>query len=540
MKLDFISASNSYVLTVPQGTDLQPLMRDHGFDFSIIDSTPKTAVLFTHDIYAAAYFAPHATPRAKEKMSHVIQTIDASWALDSARHIEVPADQELWGFQKASVAYALDRKHTLIGDEPGLGKTPIAVAFANEIQAQRVLVICPASIRVQWVEKIRLWTTLKWPNLHIHMIGHGKHGVHPYAQWTVVSYELARNPAIQRAIASGRYDVLILDEAHYLKTWDAQRTRAVFGGGADHSIAHIAGQCDRVLALTGTPLPNRPREAYTLARHLDWGCIDWMSEESFRYRFNPAVQMETEDGRIFTKEDTGRHAELQARLRSHIMVRHLKREVQPQLKLPRFDMIHLDDTKPAVKAALQAESLLKIDPEAYDDEGIPIDGQVSVVRHQMGLAIAPQVADYIDMLIDGGEDKLVVFAWHRDVIDYLMHRWEKHGFLRVDGSTSPTNKRKLVNDFRTNRRHKGILGNLLSLGTGVDGLQDVASHALNAEPSWTPGENIQAFDRLDRMGQTCVVQGDIFVVPGSLGEKIVGRSLRKLQVQHKALDRRIA
>lgn len=60
-----------------------------------------------------------------------------------------PCDQELWGFQRADVAYALRRKSTLIGDQPGLGKTPVAICFANEIKAKRVLVVCPASIRLR-------------------------------------------------------------------------------------------------------------------------------------------------------------------------------------------------------------------------------------------------------------------------------------------------------------------------------------------------------------------------------------------------------
>ena len=80
-----------------------------------------------------------------------------------------------------------------------------------------------------------------------------------------------------------------------------------------------------------------------------------------------------------------------------------------------------------------------------------------------------------------------------------------------------------------------IIGNLQSMGIGTDGLQLVSNHALIAEPSWTPGENVQAFDRLDRGGQSRTVQGDLMVAPGSIAEKILAAALRKGQVIHKAL-----
>jgi SNF2 family DNA or RNA helicase len=222
-------------------------------------------------------------------------------------------------------------------------------------------------------------------------------------------------------------------------------------------------------------------------------------------------------------------------MRYHFMCRHLKRDVMPQLRMPAYDVITLDETA-AVKAALNKESLLHFDPEEYDAH-LEVLGDISTVRKEMGLAIAPQVADYIDMLIDGGEEKLVVFAWHIEVLDLLEQAWEKHGVVRVDGRTGALTKQRLVDRFVNDHSCQVILGNNLSLGTGVDGLQAVACHALIAEPDWTPGVNIQCFDRLDRGGQSRAVQGDIFVAPGSIAEKIMGMALRKLQITHKALDR---
>ena len=543
MKLDYNPSTKAFIIKAKRNEiDVQQMMKEHGLDFSTTASTGNEAVMFTREPYAAAAFGEHATPAAKHELRFILAEIEASWKGTSNANIKCPADRELWPFQRADIEYALRRKNTLIGDQPGLGKTPVAICFANEIAAKRVLVVCPASIRLQWVKRIREWTTMRWPYT-VHPILAARHGVHPTAEWTVVSYDLMRTPAIGKAIAKGHYDLLILDEAHYLKTPDSQRTRAIFGGGETRHFSPIVENCGAVLALTGTPLPNRPREAYTLSRALSFDSIDWMSEDRFKERFNPSRQVETVDpktGRtkIFIDERSGRHAELQSRLRANFMVRHLKRDVMPQLKMPIYDLVYLEETG-AVKSALQAESLLDIDPENLSGQDAEVLGHIAVVRRMMGLAMAPQVADYIEMLLDGGEEKLVLFAWHIEVLNILEKRLEKHRVLRIDGSTSSTQKSNKITQFIEDPSCQVILGNLLSMGTGTDGLQQVSCHALIAEPSWTPGENVQCFDRLDRGGQQRQVQGDIFVVKDSFAERILASSLRKNQVTHRALDARL-
>lgn len=545
MHLDYFDATGAFTLKVARKESklVQSLMREHGFDFSQPASTSNEAVLFTKEPYAAASFAKDASPAALVQLEPILSEIKKSWRNESNAHIACPADQELWPFQKCNIEYALTRKCTLIGDQPGLGKTPTAICFANEIRAKRVLIICPASIRIQWVKKIREWTIQRWPYC-IHPILVGRHGVHPNAEWTVVSYDLARTEAIGKALAKGHYDLLILDEAHYLKTSDSRRTRAVFGGGNARLFEEFASRSERILALTGTPLPNRPREAYTLARGLCWDSIDWMSEENFQDRFNPSMTVEKYDeatGRtkLYVDERSGRHSELQNRLRANFMTRHLKREVMPQLKMPIYDIIQLEETT-AVKQALKAESLLQIDPDNLEGCDFSAMGAIATVRRMMGIALAPQIADYVDMLIDGGEEKLVVFAYHHEVLDILQKTWEKHGVLRVDGGTSATRKMKSIELFQEDPKHQIFLGQIIACGTGTDGLQKVSAHALIAEPDWVPGVNEQAFDRLDRGGQNRVVQGDIFVAPNSFAEKVLATALRKGHNVHAALDKQFA
>lgn len=546
MKLDYNSARDTYFLRIERDGkhSVATFINEHGLDYSETASTPNEAVLFTRDPYAAAAFEDCASDNALLKLAPILHEINESWRSESNAHIACPADKELWPFQKADVEYALRRRNTLIGDQPGLGKTETAICFANEIKAERTLVICPAQIRLQWCKRIREWSTLSRPI--VYPILKGTDGVHPNAHYTVVSYDLARTAPIGRALAEGEYDVLILDEPHYLKEADALRTRAIFGGGKSPVHAPLADRCASILGLTGTPLPNRPREAYTLARGMCWDAIDWMSEEKFRLRYNPSVRFEvinneTGERKFHIDERSGRHIELQNRLRSHFMCRHLKhgpRGVMSQLKMPEYDLIEMLETD-AVKQALKAESLLDIDPECIDNDIDTFGGQIATVRRMMGVALAPQVADYVHMLIEAGEEKLVVFAWHKEVLDILEREFNEHGVIRIDGGTSAAKKDRLIQQFVQQPQTKIAIGNLLSMGTGTDGFQFVCNHGLIAEPDWVPGNNIQAFDRLDRGGQSRIVQGDIFVAPNSIAAKVLQSALRKNQTIHKALDWRL-
>lgn len=543
MILDYNPAKGLYFLRVQRGEhDINELMRSHGLDFSTSASTEAEAVLMTNEPFAAVAFARFGTSRAKESLAGILFEIGESWRATSNAHIDVPEDKELWAFQKADVEYALRRRNTLIGDQPGLGKTEIAIAYCNETQSKRNLVICPANIRLQWAQRIREWSTMKWPYV-VYPILKGRSGVHPRAEWTICSYDLARTDSIGSQLAKGEYDTLILDEPHYLKETTAQRTRAIFGGGKSRHFAPIAERSEHILGLTGTPLPNRPREAYTLARGMCWDSIDWMSEDRFQDRFNPSmrreiVNPETGQKKFFIDERSGRHYELQNRLRASFMTRHLKHGphgVMNQLKMPIYDLIQCEETGP-VKQALAAESLLNIDPEQLEGADAAVLGHIAVVRHNMGVAIAPQVAEYATMLYEGGEEKLVIFAWHIDVLDILEAKLNKMGVVRIDGNTGPVQKERLVQRFVNDPDIHFAIGNILSMGVGTDGLQKVCNHGLIAEPDWTPGNNIQAFDRLDRGGQRMQVQGDIFVAPGSIAERILASALRKGQTIHKTLD----
>ena len=527
-----------YILEVPAArkSEIAALMAYRGAAFSLSASNREKAVLFSDNPYAFCDLgdAPELAAYKRE--------IELSRALDGVGTRKLPPGKALWDYQKATLDYLLARGGGIDGDQPGLGKTPTAIAFCNELEAARVLVIVPASVRIQWGERIREWSTI--PKCNVSIMLKVKDGIHPTANYQVISYDSARNPAIIRAIAKHQWDVLICDEAHKMKNIEALTTRAVLGntrGEYQHGnvkMPAIAKYCTHHLALTGTLLLNRPSECYVLLRHFDWQAIDFASEEQFKNRYNKQADMQTIEGKRFKLESTSLENELQNRLRANIMARHEKRDVLPWMKVPRYAIVKCEENG-AVKGALDVEGMLGLSiDEIQTTKDIEVLGHIAEARRLMGLALAPQIIDYAADFLEGSEEKLVIFGWHIDVLSLFEEGLSRFGTVRFDSRKSANAKQQAVDDFIALPHKRVFISNILSGGTGVDGLQKVCSHCYLAEPDWVPAQNEQAVSRLDRIGQENLVNAEIFVAPGSISEKILVRALEKMNAIHRVLDQK--
>lgn len=510
-------------------------------------SVPATArmrhkVYFSTSPYSVLQFWDQADAAARARLQKLKDRVSSSLAIDADRRFLMPADKELIPFQRAGIAYALDTPGgVLIGDEPGLGKTVQAIVVANEIQAGRVIVVCPGSVRLQWEAMIRAWQTIELRPV-IRVIKRAIDGVNPYANWTIVSYELMAKPEVHEQLLKLKPDLLVLDEAHYCKTVDSNRTRAAFGR-LDEPGSGLAAASQKVLALTGTPLPNRPKEGYTLARALAWESIDFMSEVSYSFAFNPSVRVskQTPEGtwQHRVEERSGRLLELQARLRGNFMVRRLEKNVQTQLPQERYHVTYIEPDG-AIRKVLKAEEPLLLRLKDFEDlEGLSIEDKahIATLRREMGEAKIPRVADHIKTILAGSHgSKLLVFAYHRSVLKGLYERLEAFGPALYWGGMSPTAQHGAKVRFLNDPKCRVWLGQINASGAGLDGLQDVSSHILFAEFSWVPGDNAQAVRRLKRIGQQKSVLAEFAIAPGGLCEKILGKSLDKLATITTALD----
>lgn len=526
--LTYNNHNGAFIWTAP-ADKCEPAI-DAGFTLSLsAKGLNNEQIYFSTDRYAAAGLSEFgASDSCKKELDDLRDGLFRSRATTSEFDPPSSTGCIYLPYQRAGIEYATQRRHTLIGDAPGLGKTIQAIGFCNVVGSKRSLVVCPASLRINWQREIRKWSTI--PNIKTYPIQKASDGVNPYSNYVIVSYDLARNEAIYRTLLQLNWDVVIFDEAHYLKSLVAKRTIALLGNSNTRGIVSKAGH---ILGLSGTPLPNRPREAYTITRALCWDAIDWMSYEKFCYRYNPSGVMPNG----YVKEQSGRLIELQARMRCNFMVRRLKEEVLKDLPEKQYELSYVEGNT-AINRVIRKERMLDFRIDDLIQPDAALFGQISTLRREMGEAMLPGMVRHICMVLDGGVEKVVVFAHHRSVLkglyDELSDKWGR--VVGITGSTSMAARQNAVDTFQRDPDVRIFLGQITAAGTGIT--LTAASHVILAEASWVPGENEQAVDRCHRIGQKSSVLAQFLVAEGSISEKILGRAIEKHHVTHKALDHR--
>lgn len=407
-------------------------------------------------------------------------------------------NKTLHPFQSVGSSFLASNFHALLADEPGLGKTIQAIAAVEAVDATRVLVVCPASVRLNWRQEIRECL-----------------GANHRCVWDVISYHNATS-STRRDQLWGAYDVIILDEAHFLKTPDSQRTQAIFGNGE----RGLARRAKYIWALTGTPVLNRPRELYPVLKTLSPNFAS-MSYAAYAQRYCGAFF----DGRSLNDKGATHLEELADKLKG-FMLRRTKKEVMPELPPKVFSRVPLDVTAEDLIDVRAEEDLIVDRPAKLSTihEDFSALGDMSRLLRLTGMAKARAAVEFLEELIDGGVSKVVVFARHRDVITSL----EKGLALRkrkaavYHGGMSDDQKMSEVERFKKDPTLSVFIGQIQAAGVGINGLQEVASHVVFAELSWVPGETGQAVDRCHRIGQPAdSVNVYLLHAPGTLESAVL-------------------
>ena len=452
----------------------------------------------------------------------------ASYATDADVSVPAPAGREYMPFQKAGIAYALSKRNVLIADEPGLGKTIQAIGLLNalpESERERVLIVVPAYLRLNWKAELERWLTWR-PKIHLDgdITGNEK-GIF------ILSYEKATKyvaEAREQKVLIGKFDVVVADEAHYLKNPKAQRTKAVLNLKAE-----------RWLFLTGTPVLNRPVELWPLLTKLDPNGLG-SSWRNYVIRYCAATK--TKWG--WDVNGASNTDELNKLLRGKCMIRRLKKDVLKELPSKIRRRVYLDpkDSRDLEKAfAREREIFQALITEfgslenALRQRGIGGLEELTAARHAVALAKIPQACKYILEALEESEH-LVIFTWHRDVAYTLRDCLERSqvSCVMATGDMSTEARHESVKAFQDGKA-KVFIATIAAAGTGVTLTR--ANRVIFIEEAWQPGVVVQAEDRIHRIGQEAdSVFAEHLIVSGSVDEIILRALEDKSQVIGNILD----
>ena len=411
---------------------------------------------------------------------------------------------EPYDYQKEGIAYAVEKKRCILGDEQGLGKTIEAIGLLTATRAFPALVVCPASLKINWQRELRKFGGINSvilddknrANWQMYWTLKNRYD-RPVAEVFIVNYESLRKFFVQRVRREGRFTLksvdfdprkdmfrtIIIDESHKCKNSSTQQAKFVQG---------IAQGKEYILELTGTPVVNNN--------------VDLIQQLNIMNRMEDFGGYTKFMARYCAGEHKSSHLkELNYLLRKNCFVRRLKKDVLTQLpdKTRSFLVTDIDNMKEYKDAEKDIVKYL-VKYQNADDEKIQrtIRGAIMV---KMGLlkqiSARGKVKGAIDIIhnIVDGEDgqKLIVFCYLKEVVQVL--KQEFRGAVTVTGDDSQAAKQYAVDRFQNDENVKLIILNYKSGGVGLT--LTAASNVLFCEFPWTAADCVQAEDRAHRNGQ---------------------------------------
>lgn len=411
----------------------------------------------------------------------------------------------------------------MIADQMGLGKTVQALAVLAATEAFPALIVCPASLKMNWQREAERWI----PGRSVQILS----GTKPHrteADVLILNYDILDGWA--DAIDGLR--AVILDESHYIKNGATIRTKAAI---------RLSDRLDPEairLCLTGTPVVNVPGEIVTQLRFLH-RIEEFGGVAEFRNRYQ-----------------TGKNLpELNRRLRASLMVRRRKDDVLTELPPKRWSSIVVEGDPTIMREYRKAEDDIVFFLAEQARRNAEASGatteeakraaweqatRAEAAQHLVAVTALKKLAarakvsaarQWIADFVETGS-KLVLFAHHREIVDLLDEEFA-HG-CSISGDTPILDRQAAVDRFQNVEEQKTIACSLKAAGVGIT--LTAASDLLFLEQGWTPADMDQASDRCHRFGQTDSVTAWTMICAGTIDEDIASLIASKRIIVDAATD----
>ena len=449
---------------------------------------------------------------------------------------------QLFPYQREGVQRLLEGKRMLLADEMGLGKTVQCISAINELNHSiphpTILIICPKSVLGVWEDELQRW--LVNTALTIRVATTKEFVLPTKGSITIINYDICHK--LQTALQSVYYDILICDEAHYMKSRTAKRTLAVVGNGK-----RFKGiQANYLWLLTGTPILNRPVELFPLLQAMDpleAGSFDEYAKkycdpknigQSYAMDYSGASNLQELSKqlqpRLIRRYKTDVLTQLPPKLRSCLCLpgSEVVKEQERQMlhELMKNDGLKLEEDLEDFGA--EATSLM-----TYLSEKTKLDlndpknrnrilGILATIRQETALNKLVPAVELLENVILS--QKVVVFCHHRELISRLLETFGDQA-VSIVGGMDRESRADAVQRFQQDDQVRLFIGSIHAAGIGIT--LTAASHVVFLELDWSPAVMSQAEDRCHRVGQTNSVQVQYYVFKDTIDEWIARSLLLK-------------
>lgn len=400
----------------------------------------------------------------------------------------------LYDYQADGVRHLLGRSSALLGDDMGLGKSRQAVV-ASRIAAGRgrILVVCPASLRINWVREIQG----VFPKGRVGMVGEDRLEMLQACRWVVSNYERLGGLVRESGLS---FEVMVVDEAHYLKEYQAGRTRNAF---------LLADRIHRRFLLTGTPILSREVEVHTLLR-ISGHPVGHLDLNTFRKQYAGSPEGRAALAEVLSDWMLRRPKSV---LKNLGLKSRQFRFVQPAEGLEQYRKIMADGTLTVMPKIVKLRQFLE----------------------------AMKLEFVIETLQSLGEaDKVIVFCEYMETVDALKAALTEAriGTVSLVGADPMKKRQAAVDAFQGDPVIKVFIGTTSAAGVGIT--LTAANYVLFVSQPWTPAVMRQAEDRAYRNGQTRDVIVIVPIVPDTIDQDIMRLLDSKTALEADTVERAVA
>ena len=384
--------------------------------------------------------------------------------------------------QKEAIQKLVENKKFILADDMGLGKTTSTIIAALESISKKVLIICPATLKINWKREIE-----NYSDKSIYIAESKNFSTE--ADFVIINYDIIKNfhdpkKKNESQVLASNFDLVIIDEAHYIKNGTAQRTKL---------INDIVKNTERLWLLTGTPMTSRPIDYFNLLSIIDSPVAkNWMA---YAIRYCSGYQFNVGGRKIWNVTGASNLEELRDRTLG-LTLRRLKENV---LDLP-------DKIITPVYLRLKSKLYENVMGEYYDwydknpDESKSLTVQFSKltkIRQIIADEKTQQTIELAENILEQ-DKKVIIFCNFTDSLNKIAEHFGKSA-VKLDGSMSKPNRQNSVDQFQENPKVKVFVGNIKAAGVGIT--LTAAEAVIMNDLSFLPSDHAQAEDRAYRYGQ---------------------------------------
>lgn len=446
------------------------------------------------------------------------------------------SSHEVRPYQLEGALFLAARSVALLADEMGVGKTFQTLMALEIAQCKRTLILCPTVASTHWLRQCAQYL----PPERTFTVVTKTTGPFPSEGGTICSYDLAIQSALSTWLLSKHWDCIVLDESHRLNNSVAKRSVLVWGS--------LIQRTRRLWCLSGTPAKNHMGELWSFLN----ACGAY-TEGYWPFVSQFLITRETLYGTQIMGTRADKIEELKAMLEPH-MLRRLKKDVMQQLPPLHHSIVEVQPSPVDLKehyhkvgCGLQTEEelykeiadqmsvtekLLNIigDKNLTDASAAlsSLQNSTSLSRRFTGLQKVQAVADLVRKELRANEyQKIVLFCWHRDVIESLRSSLRDFGTVTLFGGQLLTQKDQNITRFQKHPSTRVCIAQIMAAGVAID--LTAASEVGFVECSYVPADNAQAVMRVHRYPQASPVRSRLFALPNSVDAKVMYILRKKTQ-----------